>query len=143
MRAQFIAFAFVLCGCFCFAACPSPANNGDSGNGAAAGVTDQTAKFEVPNKIKKHFDFPAEFTIIELDETRTTVRLVYVVNPPRTQEIAQMIIADLETRGYQSGDNPSRILEGVTFTGGEFREVYVKVTEEYDKGTIVTLDVKI
>jgi hypothetical protein len=126
------------------AGCPEAAReSGDTSGDAEVVGAAQTEKLEIPNKVKKRLDFPAEYTITELDETRTTVYLVYVVNPPRTEEIAQMIIADLETRGYGSGDNPSRILEGVTFTGGELREVYVKVTEEYGKGTIVTLDIKI
>lgn len=123
--------------------CPKPANGGGAGGSDNGASPTPDVKLEVPSKLKKRMDFPASFTVVELEETRTTVYIVYTVYPARTQEIAQMIIADLGTRGYRTDDNPSRILEGVSFTGGELREIFVKVTEEYDRGTVVTLDVKI
>ena len=87
-------------------------------------------------------DFPADFALEEVDETREGVHIVYTANPPRTEEIAQLHIGDLSTRGYTTDDNPSRILEGVEFTGGEWRSIYIKVTEEASRGTVVTIDIR-
>jgi hypothetical protein len=100
-----------------------------------------SVKYEMPDRLVKSMDFPAEYTIIELTESQQSAHVVYTVNPPKTQEIAQLHLTDLQTRGYTSGDNPSRILEGIEFTGGEWRKIYVKVSEEADKGTVVTIDV--
>lgn len=129
--------------------CPVPSGDNSQNTGSTGTAGDNSDnpnqndgdKLEMPDKLLKSMDFPAEYTIIELTDTRENAHVVYTVNPPRTQEIAQLHITDLQTRGYTSDDNPSRILEGVEFTGGEWRRIYVKVTEESGKGTIVTIDV--
>ncbi|MCD6118911.1 hypothetical protein J7K50_03630 [bacterium] len=131
-------------------ACPNQGGGGGE-NGAideahvSGGVTaddDSGDKLELPRKVTRAMDFPASFTLEEVVEARTGVHIMYTVNPPKTQEIAQMHIADLETRGYTSGDNPSRILEGVDFSGGEFLRIHIKVTEDYERGTVVTIDIE-
>ncbi len=131
---------------FFLVSCPTIKTNSDNPTSASQNVASDASdnpeiKYSMPKKLLKSMDFPAEYSIVELIDERDRARVVYVVKPPRTQEIAQLHLTDLQTRGYNCGDNPSRILEGVEFTGGEWRRIYIKVTEEYDKGTIVTIDV--
>ena len=133
-------------------ACPVLKRGGDdaTGSGTAASgngsgePSDQTGesakKLEIPRKVLRLMDFPADFTLVEVNDGRDAAHIVYTVNPPRTAEIAQMHISDLNTRGYTTDDNASRILEGVEFKGGECKSIYVRVTEEASRGTVVTID---
>jgi len=147
----------ILAAALSFAACP----RGDGGastpndsatasaNSAGESAGPKTAEsaapdkpLEIPRKLSREIGFPAEYKITEASETRDGAHVVFTVNPPLTAEIAQFYIGDLETKGYHSDDNASRILEGVTFAGGKFQSVYIKVTETYKDGTSVTIDVE-
>ncbi|MEP0814665.1 MAG: hypothetical protein HRF49_08385 [bacterium] len=116
------------------------ASGGESNVSGDRGASEKPLK--IPRNIERELDFPAEYVLKEVVDSRTSGKVVYAVNPPRTEEIIRFHIGDLESKGYHSDDNPSRILEGVTFTGGAYRSVYIRVTEDYKEGTVVTIEVE-
>lgn len=131
--------------------CPRPVRAGDASSSATIGGASSGAKpaestapakkLKIPRNVERELEFPASYTLKEVTDTPQSAHIVFTVKPPRTEEIAQFYISDLETKGYHSDDNASRILEGVTYTGGGFQSITIQVTETYEEGTVVTIDV--
>ncbi|MCH7471692.1 hypothetical protein IIA79_01880 [bacterium] len=86
----------------------------------------------VPSSVSR--DLPGwddSFTVLEYNGQRSAPR-VKARSPWDADATAKWMIAKLAEAGYESGDNPSRILEGVEYTNpqGEYEALYIKVSLE-------------
>lgn len=87
-------------------------------------------------------DLPVDKTwpVLEYKEDPGSIHLKLLSNASAEQTIT-WIDGRLHTMGFESGDNLSRILEGVTYMGkGKYSRIYVKI--DVNSSEQVTVDIK-
>jgi hypothetical protein len=77
--------------------------------------------------VRSELPLDDSFTILKYNEGG--VLLLDALSPWDALKTAQWMLARLGELGYDSGDNPSRLLEGATYLrgSGKYRELYIKV----------------
>ncbi len=83
----------------------------------------------IPSKIANQLPWKADFVAITYSAERGEV-LITALAPEDTLITTKWMLTRLAQLGYDSGDNPSRILEGVEYTSDNatYGSLYVKVT---------------
>jgi len=92
-------------------------------------ITPPAQPISVPDGVRKELPLDDSFTILSYSDSGDTVNLSALSAWDATTT-AQWLVARLSELGYDSGDNPSRILEGVEYRRerGDFTALYIKLS---------------
>ena len=84
--------------------------------------------------MQRELPLDARFTIEALNEQQGGVVELEAISSDDLLETSKYLVSSLARLGYESGDNASRILEGVTYSkdSGKVRELFVKLTQDND-----------
>lgn len=92
----------------------------------------------IPASITKELPWDPGFVVVTFHESREGVAIT-ALSPWDTLQTSKWMLTRLWHLGYDSGDNPSRILEGVEYASqaAKFPKLFVKVTMNTHEQCIV------
>lgn len=92
-------------------------------------ITPPEQPISVPDSLRRELPLDDSFTILSYSEAGGA-HSVTALSPWKAEQTALWLVSKLGELGYDSGDNPSRVLEGATYqrSRGAYRSLYVKLS---------------
>jgi len=97
----------------------------------------------IPDDVREALPLDPSFTPLEYSANGSEVHLK-ALSAWDTQRTSEWLLTEMERRGYTSEDNPSQILEGLTFTNAQakYKSVVVKATQHRSDQCTVEITAK-
>jgi len=93
-------------------------------------ITPPTPPITVPDDVRSALPIDPSFTVLSFSQTDSSVR-VTLLSAWDTQRTTEWLYAEMQRRGYENQDNPSRMLESegleYTCTGAKYPNVRIRV----------------
>jgi hypothetical protein len=149
-KANLLSVGLVLIGALALAAgCPKPPPASTSQPAAASAAAANPAPpgsgqaIVIPDDVREALPLDPSFTPLEYSDSGGEVH-IKALSAWDTQRTSEWLLAEMERRGYTYEDNPSRILEGLTFTNpqAKYTSVMIQATEHLSKQYTVEITAK-
>ena len=127
-----------LCGCDLLAGWRDSQVRQSSAAATAGKVVPPQQPVKIPKNLERALPVPEGATVVSFLDGGG-VASIHLISPVDTLETCNWMLGRLQQLGYDSGDNPSRVLEGVEFHNARARypRLYVEVSlNTHDQCTI-------
>jgi hypothetical protein len=101
----------------------------------------QTGGTSIPGDIQAKLPIDPSYNVVSYSYLNGEVH-AYLTTSQNAMDTTTAVVQRLAELGYDSGDNPSRILEGVEYTSetAAFKRLRVKVTLTDEETCVIQLD---